>query len=89
LGTSQDFKNYSKNVGFSKTYFSDITKNIMPSSRKIYLYSFPGLFLAKIAEFFKIRTKVQTGNFVSGRYQYKALKKKLWKYGIFYAEKNL
>lgn len=87
LETSQNFEDYAKEVGFSKTLFWDITRNIMPSSRRLYLYSFPSLILGKIAEFLKIRTKVQTRNIASAHYQYKAIRKNLWKYGIFYAEK--
>ena len=46
------------------------------------------MFFGKIAEFLKIRTKTQTGNIVAALYQHKALLKKLWEYGIFYAEKQ-
>jgi hypothetical protein len=45
------------------------------------------MFFGKIAEFLKLRTKTQTGNIIAARYQYIALLKGLWKYGIFYAEK--
>ncbi len=88
LETSHDFENYSKNAGFNKISFSDITKNVMPSSKRMYLHSLPALFLGKVAEFVGVRTKVQTGNIFSAYYQHKVLRKGLCKYGIFYAEKG-
>lgn len=88
LETKEKFEKYLKVVGFKKISFSDITHQAMPSSRRMYRYSFPAIFFGKVAEFLKIRTKIQTGNIIAARYQNLALKKDLWKYGIFYAEKN-
>lgn len=88
LETIRNFEGYLSEVGFKNISFSDVTKNVMPSSRKLYLYSFPGLVFGKIAELLKIRTKTQMANIVTAYNQYKALKTDLWKYGIFYAEKT-
>ena len=88
LETVENFKKYLANTGFQKISFLDITDYIMPSSKRLYKYSLPVMFFGKIAEFLKIRTKTQTGNIVAALYQHKALLKKLWEYGIFYAEKQ-
>lgn len=88
LETTESFLKFLEDIGFQKISFSDITNYVMPSSKRLYKYSFPALFFGKIAEFFKIRTKTQTGNIVAARYQHIALQKDLWKYGIFYAEKH-
>ena len=77
LETVENFKKYLANTGFQKISFLDITDYIMPSSKRLYKYSLPGMFFGKIAEFFKIRTKTQTGNIVAARYQHKALQKKI------------
>jgi cyclopropane fatty-acyl-phospholipid synthase-like methyltransferase len=87
LETKERFKQFLIDVGFQKISYSTITHHVMPSSKRLYQYSFPALFFGKIAEFFKIRTKTQTGNIIAARYQHIALKKDLWEYGIFYAEK--
>ncbi len=87
LETIENFKKFLADAGFQKISFFDISDHVIPSSKRLYKYSFPAMFFGKIAEFFKIRTSVQNGNIVAARYQYKALLKKLWKYGIFYAEK--
>jgi len=83
-----NFEKFLADTGFQKISFLDITDRVMPSSKRLYKYSFPAMFLGKVAEFLKIRTKNQTGNVVAARYQYKALLKNLWKYGIFCAEKH-
>lgn len=87
LETIENFEKFLANTEFQKISFLDITDYVMPSSKRLYKYSLPAMFFGKIAEFLNIRTKTQTGNIIAARYQYKALLKNLWKYGIFYAEK--
>ena len=87
LDTKEDFENSLKKSKFKKISYRNVTKNIMPSSRRLYFYSFPALVFGKIAEILGIRNKTQTGNIVAAHYQYKATKRNLWEYGIFYAEK--
>ena len=83
----EEFKRNLENVGFRNIRWHDITDNVMPSSKLLYYHSFPAYFFGKIAEFLGLRNKIQTGNIIAAHYQYKALKKKLWRYLIFYAEK--
>ena len=87
LETKENFETFSSKIGFQEISFTDITKNVMPSSKRLYRYSFPAMFFGKIAEFLKLRTKTQTGNIIAARYQHTALLSGLWRYGIFYAEK--
>lgn len=87
LETIENFEKFLAETRFQKISFLDITDHVMPSSRRLYTYSLPGMFFGKIAEFLKIRTKNQTGNIIAARYQHKALLRNLWEYGIFYAEK--
>ena len=88
LETKENFEKFLLDTGFKKISFFDITDHVMPSSKRLYEYSLPAMLFGKIAEFLKIRTKIQTGNIIAARYQHKALLKNLWKYEIFYAEKN-
>lgn len=87
LETEENFKNYLKEAGFKNISYSNITKNVMPTSRRMYLLSYPAIIFAKLGELLGVRNKIQTQNVIAARYQYKALKSELWKYGIFYAEK--
>lgn len=86
IATISKFKKDLKEAGFKNIQYRDIKENVLLSSRRMYLASlnYP---LAKMLELLKIRTKTQTGNVISAYYQYKTLKKDLWTYGIFTAEK--
>ncbi len=88
LETSRNFKKYLKEAGFEDISYRDITENAMPSITRLYRYSFPAIIFGKIAEFIRIRNKVQTGNVWGAFYQYKAIKKGLWEYGMIYAKKS-
>jgi len=81
------FESHLKEAHFQNVSFTDITQNVLPSSRRLFLISIPAWFYSKVGEFFKFRTKFQTENIKSAFSQYRGLKKGLWKYGIFYAEK--
>ncbi len=87
LETPSNIKIFLKKAGFQKITYMNITKNILPSSVKMYRYTLSTLLLGKVAEWLKFRTKIQTENIMAARYQYEALQKDLWEYGIFYAEK--
>lgn len=86
LKTDNSFRLFLENIGFKQIQFLDITDKVIPSSKRLYLFSFPGFFLGKIAEVLKIRTKIQTSNIIAAYYQYKTLTRGLWKYGIFSAQ---
>lgn len=87
LEVADNFKKYLTEAGFKKISFKDVTWRVMPSSKRLYKYFFPAFLITKIAQLFKLRNKIQTGNVISAYYQYKVLKKGLAEYGIFYAQK--
>jgi cyclopropane fatty-acyl-phospholipid synthase-like methyltransferase len=73
--------------GFRRVCFQDVTRNVVPSSRRIYLARllfYPlGLFLYWVG----LRTEIQTRGIASGYYQFQARRRGLGVYGIFLAEK--
>jgi hypothetical protein len=88
LETKENFETFAKNIGFRQISFANVTENVMPSSKRLYRYSFPGMFFGKIAEFLKLRTKTQTGNIIAARYQHTALLSDLWEYRFFMQKKD-
>ena len=87
LESQKNFASFLKKSGFQHVSFTDITENVMPSSKRLYTFASRAMLLGKLAETIKLRTKIQTGNIISAYYQHIALKKRLGSYGIFYAEK--
>ncbi|MBA3721814.1 MAG: methyltransferase domain-containing protein [Parachlamydiaceae bacterium] len=88
LETVESFENELIKENFEEITFRDITQNVWPSAKRLYLYSLPAIVLSKMGECAGFRTKAQTENLQSARCQYEALKKKLWLYGIFCAVKR-
>jgi len=74
-------------LGFRTISFTDVSKDVMPSSRRMYLAGLLVYPVSKLLEWVKVRTKLQTGNIVAAIFQHKTLKQGLWKYGIFVARK--
>jgi tocopherol O-methyltransferase len=68
LETTQSFETYLRDIGFKRISYSNITKHIVPLSKRLYYLSFPGLFFGKVVEFVGIRTPIQTGNIIATRY---------------------
>lgn len=87
LSTRVAFSDSLKKVGFKKITFDDVTKNIYPSSLRMHRYSYPAYFVSKFLEVTKIWAKEHTGNVLGAYYQYITLRKNLWQYGIFLAQK--
>ena len=83
------FKNSLSDVGFDEIHWEDITKQIMPSSRKIWRGTWWTGVLAKPCEILGIRTPKQTANIRSGWFQYITLRDGLWKYSVMTARKPL
>ncbi|NCF75453.1 MAG: methyltransferase domain-containing protein [Xanthomonadaceae bacterium] len=70
--------------GFKSIKCSDKTVNILPSSKIMFKKGCSGLLFDKII---KRKNKVQYANTITCFFQYVALKMKLWRYLVFYAEK--
>ncbi|MBL4866122.1 MAG: methyltransferase domain-containing protein [Pseudomonadales bacterium] len=76
-----------KNVGFVNIDFTDASRNIIPSARRMYKVASMFKLIAKILEFFKLRNVAQSGNFRAAEYQYPLLLEDVWRYGLVVAEK--
>lgn len=87
LATPREFEGYMKKRGFRDVRFRNVTKNIMPSSVRLFLLSTLFLVPARLAELAGLRSRIQTGNILSGRSQHVVLKKGLGLYGIFCGRK--
>lgn len=87
LETVSNFKNSLENAHFRHIAYKDVTQNVLPSSKKLYLYSWPALVLSKLGEKCGLRSTMQTKNVQGARCQYQTLTRNLWEYGIFYAQK--
>jgi tocopherol O-methyltransferase len=88
LDTKETFYNHLISTGFSSVKYQNMTSQVMPSSKRLYLISFPAFILSKVGEWFGKRKKIQTNNIRAAYYQHKTLKKNLWEYGIFCAYKT-
>lgn len=87
LETMSNFETYLKANHFQQIACKNITKNVLPSSKRLYWISFPAFLFSKIGEILRFRTQIQTNNIVAAYYQYITLKKKLWAYALFSAVK--
>lgn len=87
LETAADFVRYSREAGFRDPAFVDVTKNVLPSSRRLYALSLPVLWLTALTRFMGPRMHARGLNCVAMNRQYRALKQGLWNYGIISARK--
>ncbi len=87
LETKDDFQAKLSQTGFKNITYTNINKYVMPSSKRLYWYSLPAVFMSKAGELLRLRTKIQTDNVIAANLQYKTLKDGIWEYGIVYAEK--
>lgn len=89
LASVSEFRTNLEDVGFKNVTFSNATENVMPSSRRSYYLSLLSKSTMKIREWLGILRETEKGQPSAGHYQYVTLKKGLWVYGIFSAEKQL
>ena len=82
-----NFQRYLQEAGFSHIVKRDATQLVLPSSRLLFMYSFPALAWSKLGEYLGWSTRAQTQDFVSYHYQYWSVRKGLAKYIIFTATK--
>jgi tocopherol O-methyltransferase len=88
LAQASYFEKGLQEEGFTHINFEDVTVHVIPSSRRLYWISLFAWPFSMIGELLGWRTASQTDNLYGARCQYTTLKKKLWHYGIFYAEKS-
>jgi ubiquinone/menaquinone biosynthesis C-methylase UbiE len=84
LETPERFQQFMQQAGFSAINYRDISKEASHSSRRLYKFYFlASLYLAwKKINFSKPATEMQKKNIAACKYQYKGMKKGLWRYGI-------
>lgn len=88
LESLKSFNGHLHNAGFVNIEYEDITKNVTPSSRRLFLLSIISWPFAKILQLMRKRSKIQNDNLSGAFFQYLVLKLKLGSYGMFYAEKK-
>lgn len=87
LSRKSSFEKYLHNFKFKNISYSGINEKIMPSAKMLYIYSLLGVPLWKFGRLFGLTDDMRCENAKSCCLQYKTLKRNLWEYGIFYAEK--
>ena len=87
LWGQERFKKDLADIGFKNISLTDGSKNVVPSSHRMWVVSQLGKRVKGIAEFLRIRNKVQNKNVTAAELQYPLLMSGAWNYGIFVAEK--
>lgn len=87
LASVQSFTSCLEEAGFTNISYRNITENVMPSSLGMYRAGIITYPIGIVLNFLGLRSDVQTGNLIASIYQHKTLKRNLWEYGIFCAEK--
>ena len=87
LWGQERFTNDLADTGFKNINFLDGSKNIVPSSHRMWVSSQLVKRVIGIAEFLRIRNKVQNKNVTAAELQFPLLMAGAWNYGIFVAEK--
>ncbi len=87
LAAMEVFEGWLDELGFHNVRVFDVTANVVPSSRRVFVASLWGIPVEVILELSHITTRVQTNNILSAFFQHVALRRGLWRYCIFYAEK--
>ncbi|HSI21072.1 MAG TPA: methyltransferase domain-containing protein [Verrucomicrobiae bacterium] len=87
LETPSGIKRALKDAGFKNIQYENVTPQVWRSAVRLYRFSFPAFLVTGIGQLIRLRSGIQTGNVVAAHYQYRAMKKGLWEYGIVTAEK--
>ncbi len=82
LAGKQAIVNAFAEVGFENGIFNDVTEKVIPSSVKMYRTARWVQIPAKIALWFRIRSKLQNQNIRAAELQFPLLMDNVWRYGI-------
>lgn len=88
LASVPSFRQGMDEAGFTDINYIDISKNVMPSLRRLYwkaTFLYP---LYRVGELFRLNTRTRTNGWRSGIYPYLAVRRGIATYGIFYGEKR-
>lgn len=91
LESSERFKTFMKQAGFSNIKYADISKFTKHSSLRLYRFYFlANMYLIWKKLIFSNRaTEIQKKNINACKFQYKGMGKGLWQYGLIVGEKKL
>ena len=83
LSRIDEFRTYLSSAGFAELTFNDVTGNILPSARRMFWGSIAAYGVAKPATLLGLMSTVRMGHMSAAYYQYLAIRRRLWKYGVF------
>lgn len=87
LDTLEEFKKNMRGAGFEKIEDKNMTKNIMPSSLRMFRYSYLGFFLNSLSALIGTLNPYIRDNVVSAHNQYHAFRRRICSYDIISARK--
>ncbi|MEQ9297833.1 MAG: methyltransferase domain-containing protein [Cyclobacteriaceae bacterium] len=88
LDTADQYRANLKTTGFDQIAIDDMTELIRPSINRLYLGYYPATVYNRVKNLFgRDFSQVQLGNTKMLYYLHKSLKRKLWEYGLIYAQK--
>lgn len=89
METIRSFTMLLENTGFQDQQVTDYTREIIPSSRRMFFSSVAGTAVSLVYNFFHRNTsRFAKDHYKSGFLQYKALRKGLWEYKVILARKG-
>ncbi len=74
-------------IGFKNGKFDNTTKNILVTSKLLFLAHYPAKIVNFIGRILKTRDEQNRGNVIAAKYQYLSVKKGLWEYGFLSLKK--
>jgi len=87
LSTVNDFREDLRKAGFKNIEFTDKTKEVEPSSKRLYMRGILGYPIIKILNLVKVTSETQVKNVVACVKQYKIINDRIMIYGIFSVQK--
>lgn len=87
LDTMQEHVQHARESGFTNIEVRDVTANVRRSLRRLYVLSLAGLPTSRVLHKLRLRGAVSNGNVLGSLYQYRALRRASWVYGILTARK--
>ena len=87
MSTPTEFESFMTGSGFTDIYYRDITKNTLPSSKRLYYTALLTYPMEKVMSVLGLRSSVQSGNFDACFGQYHVLHDGIGCYGLFSAKK--
>jgi tocopherol O-methyltransferase len=87
LAALDEFAGWAEELGFADVVAEDRTTNFAPSCRRLYRLTMACYPIAKALHAMNVRSDVQHGNVRAARDQWRAMRLRLWLYGIVTARK--